>query len=107
MSINQPPTQAVFQLTGNKHAFSASAAVTSVNVMWSGVGAVCATPSIMYSTRVSVASGTLVNATMLFDGVLVAGGTGGLLKCLIGASTTSNMGINVIAGSYIRAFKVG
>jgi hypothetical protein len=107
MSINQPPTTAAFRMMGNENVFGATP-TTSARILFAGVGAVCATPSIMYSVKASVAtSGAPVQTTMLFDGLLVAGGTGGLLKVLVGASTTSNTGINVIAGSFVRAFKIG
>lgn len=107
MSINQAPTAAAFVMVGNKHAFGAVGTV-SAQVQFAGVGAICATPSIMYSVKASVAaSGTPVQTMVRFEGVLVAGGLGGILKCLVGASTTSNTGINVIAGSYVRAFKIG
>ena len=118
MSMTAQPVMAMFRMMGNLNPLGASAiapgamgsVATSVQsvatqIHFGGNSAICATPSIMYSAKVTGVSGS-VAMTMFFEGVLAASTVQSQLK-VVAAASTAAFGINIQPGSYIRAFRIG
>lgn len=103
MSMTAQPVMAMFRMQGNSQNLIASA--TAQHTQFGGNSAICATPSIMYSVKISAVSGSVVG-TMFFDGVLAASTVGSQLK-VVAACSTGAFGINIQPGSYVRAYKIG
>jgi len=105
MSATQQPVMAMFKMTGNTGALIAAGGLSSFT-QFGGNSAICATPSIMYSAKPNPGvSGSVAN-TMFFDGVIQCSTAAGTLEVVV-ATSTAAFGINIAAGSYIKAFRIG
>ena len=110
MSMTAQPVMAAFRMMGNAQNFAASASISAsvlpFQLQFGGNSAISATPSIMYSAKVSAGASGQPTATMFFDGLITGSTVQSQLKVVV-ATSTGDFAINVLAGSYIRAFRIG
>jgi hypothetical protein len=105
MSMTAQPVMAMFKMVGNIGVLAAGGGLSGWT-QFGGNSAICATPSIMYSSKPNPGvSGSVAN-TMFFDGVIQGSTVQSQLKVVVACSTAA-FGVAIQPGSYIRAYKIG
>lgn len=104
MQMSAQPLMAEMMMIGNVLPHVANPQVSAIQ--FGGASAICATASIMYSSKPQTGASGCVANTMHFDGIIQCSTAQSQCKIMAAASTGA-FGIAIQPGSYVRAYRIG